>query len=60
MSGKFRSNVAFHHLYGILQLQKNLLQSVLQKEIVIEPKIKLEYVPEFCFFDDTFGGKGGV
>ena len=32
----------------------------LLKEIVIEPEFKLEYVPEFCFFDDTFGGKRGV
>ena len=27
---------------------------------MIEPNVKLECVPKFCFFGDTLGAKGGV
>ena len=30
-------------------------QSVLLKEVVIEPSVKLECVPKFCYLGDTLG-----
>ena len=38
----------------------NLFQSVLLKEVVIEPNVKLECVPKFCYLGDTLGVGGGV
>ena len=35
-------------------------QSVLLKEVVIEPNVKLECVPKFCYLGDTLGAGGGV
>ena len=35
-------------------------QSVLLKEVVIEPNVKLECVPTFCYLGDTLGAGGGV
>ena len=37
-----------------------LFQSVLLKEVVIEPNVKLECVPKFCYLGDTLGAGGGV
>ena len=37
-----------------------LFQSVLLKEVVIEPNVKLERVPKFCYLGDTLGAGGGV
>ena len=34
-------------------------QSVLLKEVVIEPNVKLECVPKFCYLGDTLGAGGG-
>ena len=36
-----------------------LFQSVLLKEVVIEPNVKLECVPKFCYLGDTLGAGGG-
>ena len=36
-----------------------LFQTVLLKEVVIEPNVKLECVPKFCYLGDTLGA-GGV
>ena len=33
-------------------------QSVLLKEVVVEPNVKLEFVPKFCYSDDTLGVEG--
>ena len=40
-------------------LEGNHVQSVLLKKVVIEPNVKLECVPKFCYLGDTFGA-GGV
>ena len=40
--------------------ENGLFQSVLQKEVVIEPNVKLECVPKFCYLGDTHGARGGV
>ena len=37
-----------------------LFQSVLLKEVEIEPNVKLECVPKFCYLGDTLGAGGGV
>ena len=37
-----------------------LFQSVLLKEVEIEPNVKLECVPKFCYLVDTLGARGGV
>ena len=36
--------------------ENRLFQSVLLKEVVIEPNVKLECVHKFCFLGDTLGG----
>ena len=41
-----------------LEGENGLFQSVLLKEVVIEPK--LECVPKFCYMGDTLGAGGGV
>ena len=33
-------------------------QSVLMKEVMVEPNVKLECVPKFCYLDDTLGAGG--
>ena len=38
-----------------LEGTNGLLQSVLQKEVVIEPNVQLEWVPKFCYLGDTLG-----
>ena len=47
ISGKLMSNVDFHCRRC---LEGNHVQSVLLKEVVIEPNVKLECVPKFCYF----------
>ena len=39
---------------------ENHVLSVLLKEVVIEPNVKLECVPKFCYLSDTFGARGSV
>ena len=48
ISGKLKSNVDFH-CRRCLEGENSLFQSVLLKEVVIEPKVKLECVPKFCY-----------
>ena len=43
-----------------LEGENGLFQSVLLKEVVIEPNVKLECVPKFCYLGDTLGARGGV
>ena len=38
----------------------NHVQSVLLKEVVMEPNVKLECVPKFCYLGDTIGAGRGV
>ena len=59
ISGKLKSNVDFH-CRRCLEDENVLFQSVLLKEVVIEPNVKLECVPKFCYLGDTLGGGGGV
>ena len=35
--------------------ENGLFQSVLLKEVVIEPNVKLECDPKFCYLGDTLG-----
>ena len=58
ISGKLKSNVDFH-CRRCLEGENGLFQSVLLKEVVIEPNVKLECVPKFCYLGDTLGA-GGV
>ena len=37
--------------------ENGLFQSVLLKEVVIEPNVKLECVTKFCYLGDTLGAK---
>ena len=55
ISGKLKSNVDFH----CRCLERNHVQSVLLKEVVIEPNVKLECVPKFCYLGNTLGAGGG-
>ena len=48
ISGKLKSNVDFH-CRRCLEGENGLFQSVLLKEVVIEPNVKLECVPKFCY-----------
>ena len=58
ISGKLKSNVDYH-CRRCLEGENGLFQSVLLKEVVIEPNVKLECVPKFCYLVDTLGA-GGV
>ena len=40
--------------------ENDLFHSVLLKEVVIEPNVKLECVPKFCYLGDTLGAGGGA
>ena len=40
--------------------ENGLFQSVLLKEVVIEPNMKLECATKFCYLGDTLGAGGGV
>ena len=59
ISGKLKSN-ADYHCRRCLEDENSLFQSVLLKEVVIEPNVKLECVTEFCYLGDTFGVGGGA
>ena len=59
ISGKLKSYADFHSR-RCLEGENDLFQSVLLKEVVIEPNVKLECVPKFCYLDDTLGAGGGV
>ena len=59
ISGKLKSNADFH-CRRCLEGKNGLFQSVLLKEVVIEPNVKLECVPKFCYLGDTLGAGGGV
>ena len=58
ISGKLKSNVDFH-CRRCLEGEHGLFQSVLLKAVVIEPNVKLECVPKFCYLGDTLGTEGG-
>ena len=58
ISRKLKCNVDFH-CRRCLEGEHGLFQSVLLKEVVIEPNVKLECVPKFCYLGDTLGA-GGV
>ena len=49
ISGKLKSNVDFH-CRRCLDGEHDLFQSVLVKEVVIEPNVKLECVPQVLLF----------
>ena len=55
-SGNLKSNVDFHCRRSS---EGNHVQSVLLKEVVIEPNVRLECVPKFYYLGDTLGA-GGV
>ena len=57
ISRKLKRNVDFHCRKC---LEGNHVQSVLLKEVVIEPNVKLECIPKFCYLGDTLGAGGGV
>ena len=59
ISGKLKSNVDFH-CRRCLEDENGLFQSVLLKEVVIEPNVKLECVLKFCYLGNTLGAGGGV
>jgi hypothetical protein len=59
ISGKLKSNVDFH-CKRCVEGENGLLQSVLLKEVVIEPNVRFECVPKFCYLGDTLGAGGGV
>ena len=59
ISGKLKSNVDFH-CRRCLEGENGLFQSVLLKEVVIEPNVKLECVLKSCYLGDTPGAGGGV
>ena len=58
-SGKLKSNVDFH-CRRCLEGNNGLFQSVLLREVVMEPNVKLECVSKFCYLGDTLGARGGV
>ena len=59
ISGKLNSDADFH-CRRCLEGENGLFQSVLLKEVVIEPNVKLECVPKFCYLGDTLGAGGGM
>ena len=59
ISGKLKSNVDFHYR-ECLEGEHGLFQSDLLKKVVIEPNVKLEWAPKFCYLGDTLGAGGGV
>ena len=60
ISGKLKSNADFH-CRRCLEGENGIFQSVLLKEVVIEPNVKLECVPKFCYLGNTLGAgrRGG-
>ena len=59
ISEKLKSNIDFHCGRG-LEGENGLFQSVLLNEVVIEPNVKLECVPKFCYLGDTLGAEREV
>ena len=57
--GKLKSNVDFYSKRCV-EGENSLLQTVLLTEVIIEPIVKLECVPKFCYFSDTLGAGGRV
>ena len=57
ISGRLKRNVDFHYRRC---LEGNHVLSVLLKEVVIEPNVKLECVLKFCYLGDTFGAGGSM
>ena len=55
-------SIADYHCKRCLEGENGLFQSVLLKEIVIEPNVKLECVPKFCYLQlgDPPGVGGSV
>ena len=41
-------------------MKEGLRGTVLQREVEIEPNVKLECVPKFCYLGDTLGAGGGT
>ena len=58
ISGKLKSNGDFHSR-RCLEGENGLSQSVLLKEVVIEPKVKLDCVPKFCYLATRLGREEG-
>ena len=48
------------HCRRCLGGEHGIFPSVLLKEVVIEPDVKLECVPKFCYLGDTLGAGGGA
>ena len=48
------------HCRRCLESENDLFQSVLLKEVVIEPNVKLECIPKFCYLGNTLGEGGCV
>ena len=59
ISGKLKSSVDFY-CRRCLEGENGLFQSVLLKEVLIEPNVKLECVPASCYLGDTIGAGGGA
>ena len=59
ISGNLKSYADFHYR-RCLEGENGLSQSVSLKEVVIEPNVKLECVPKFCYLGDTLGAGGGA
>ena len=57
ISGRLKSNADFHYRRC---LEGNHVKPVLLKEVVIEPNVKLECVPKFCYLGYTLGAGGGL
>ena len=47
-------------LISVVGGKHGLFQSVLLKEVLIEPNVKLECVPKFCYLGDTLGAGGSL
>ena len=41
-------------------MEKSPVKTVLQREVAIEPNVKLECVPKFCYLGDTLGAGRGA
>ena len=41
-------------------LEESPVKTVLKREVEIEPNVKLECVPKFCYLGDTLGAGGGA
>ena len=57
ISMELKSNVDFRCR---ICLEESPVESLLQREVEIEPNVKLECVPKFCHLGDTLGAGGGT